>query len=162
MTAAAKWSYYVSSYGMMDWTEGVPQSIAWPFLRRNYPSHLQTEEDFSKAFVPMFNHDGLEVRIDPESYHLLWEKGTADWWTHGAKVSKRGLNGFPAMLQERKDGFEEKFVTQPKWMAEKSAAEVGKINADFEAWISGAGTTVNGDGAAVITADADEAAALDG
>ena len=69
---------------------------------------MESEEDFSKAYTPQWNHDGLTVKVCPNSYHLLWDEGT-DWFFHDAQVTKRGQTGMAALSQERKDRFVEKF-----------------------------------------------------
>ncbi|MCJ1249064.1 Transcriptional regulatory protein sin3 [Trapelia coarctata] len=126
MGAEARWSYYLAAYVMRDWTEGVPHSIRWPFLRRNVPRELETEEDYGQAYLPQWNEDALSIRIAANNYHLLYDPGTADWWVHDDKVRQRGLKGAQGLRRERNKKFEEKFVEHPAWMAgmDKSAVDV--------------------------------------
>jgi paired amphipathic helix protein Sin3a len=139
---------------MNDWTEGVSHEISWPFLRRNLPKDLETEEDYGKTYLPQWNQDGLTVKVCPNSYHLLWDEGT-DWFFHDTRVSQRGLGGMAALKDERKDQFEEKFVKNAKWMAGMNLDEVTNINTNFNKWVKGpeavSASAVNGDGDDVMT-----------
>ena len=132
MGAEARWSYYVASYVMRDWTEGVPHSIRWPFLRRNIPKDLETEEEYSQTYLPQWNEDGLSIRIAANNYHLLYDPGTADWWVHDGKVRQRGLNGAAALRKERNQLFEGKFVQNPAWMKEMDKTAVEEVLRKYE------------------------------
>ena len=121
---------------MRDWTEGVPHTIHWPFLRRNIPN-LESEDDFGKAFLPFFNEDGLCVRIAPETYRLMWEKFTTDWWVHERKVRSRGMKGMVNLMEQRKSKFEEKFIENARWMAGLSLDSVNKKKAEFHQLVHG-------------------------
>ena len=136
MTAEAMWSYYISSYVMRDRTEGVPHAIQWPYLRRNLPSKLHTEEDYNAAYLPQWNEDGLVIRICPNSYHLLYDSGTTDWWVHHDKVRRRGLNSIKDAKDDRDRKFREKFCDNNKWMQSMSPEGIAKVNKDFEIWLS--------------------------
>lgn len=116
MRAEARWSYYIASYVMRDWTEGVPHSIRWPFLRRNVPKDLETEEEYAQAYLPQWNEDALSIRIAANNYHLLYDPGTTDWWVHDDKVRQRGLKGAQGLKKERNTMFKKKFVEHPAWM----------------------------------------------
>ena len=125
------WSYYVTAYVMRDWTEGVPHDIRWPYLRRNLPRAPESEEEFNRNYLPFMGEEGLEIRISPSNYRIIYENGTADWWVQDRKVRSRGLKGLPAANDERKSKFEEKFVKNAKWMANTSLDEVDKKKAEF-------------------------------
>ena len=131
MTDDFNWSYYVSSYVMRDWTEGVPRTIRWPLLRRNLPKNLETEEDLGQAYLPAYNSDGLSVRIVPNNYHLLWDIGSTDWWVHQKTVRSRGVKGLAQLNEERKRKFEELFSKNLKWAEGLSEDEMNKRNAEF-------------------------------
>ena len=125
------WSYYVTAYVMRDWTEGVPHEIRSPFLRRNLPKDLETEEDFNKEYLPYVGEEGLEIRVSPNNYRLIYEIGTTDWWVHDKKVRVRGEKGMPAAKEERRKKFAEKFVEKPKWMANMGPEEIEKKKAEY-------------------------------
>ena len=125
------WSYYVTAYVMRDWTEGVPHEIRWPYLRRNLPRDPESEEEFNKDYLPFRGEEGLEIRIAPNNYRLLYEVHTTDWWLQGRKVRARGQKGMPAASEERKAKFEEKFVKNAKWMANVSLDEVDRKKAEY-------------------------------
>ena len=125
------WSYYVTAYVMRDWTEGVPSEIRWPFLRRNLPKDPETEEDFDKVFLPYVGEEALEIRISPNSYRLLYEIGTTDWWVHNKKVRVRGEKGMSAAAKERRKRFTGKFIEKPKWAENMTADAVEKVKAEY-------------------------------
>ena len=136
MAANARWSYYISSFAMRDLTEGLDLSkIDWPFLRRNMPPMLDSEEEYTRIYTPQWNEDGLVIRISVNNYHMQYEPGTWDWWVHNAAVEKRGLSGRKAMQEARKQKFSEKFELNNSWMVGKSVEEVDQINQDFREWV---------------------------
>ena len=137
MTAESRWSYYISSYVMRDWTEGVTHRIQWPFLRRNLPKDLDSEEDYGQAYLPQWNEDGLIIRIAMNNYHILYEPGTTDWWVHDHQVRQRGMTGAEALRQLRKRGFEERFVHNAKWMSDLSQEDVDGCIESYANMING-------------------------
>jgi len=139
MAALDRWKYYVSSYTMRDQTEGVPQDKTWlPLLRRNLPPVLDTLEEYNCMYSnPQHNQDGLLMKIHAGSYKLQYEKNSADWFVHDDVVRRMGLSGMQDMKEERKRKFVEKFVTNPKWMAEMSKEEVQKKLEETRLWIEG-------------------------
>ena len=136
LTGQSKWSYYVSTYIMRDRTEGVPlSSIHWPFLKRNLPPALETEEDYNRIFTPQWNEDGLSIRISPSNYHITYDEGSKDWWVHDKQVRRRGLRGMEELREERRGRFQEKFVMNVQWMAGMSKDEVDRKNEEFRRWV---------------------------
>ena len=138
LAAHARWSYYVSSFSMLDRTEGVPpERIQFPFLRRNLPAKMETEEEYNEAFSPSFNEDGLVIRISPNSYHILYDPGTADWWIHSIKQQKRGLSGQAALKEKRKKGLDSLINSSERnvWMIGKTEEEVSQQNSDIRTWL---------------------------
>ena len=127
---------------MREWTEGVTHAIRWPFLRRNMPKDLLTEEQYSQTYLPQWNEDGLIVRICANNYHLLYDAGTSDWWVHDEKVRRRGLRGAEQLRKERKQKFEDKFVTHPSWMDHMNPAQVEEISLNFKQLVGDAVTKV--------------------
>ena len=85
----ARWSYYVSAYTMRDPTEGVPFSqMRMPFLKRNLPPKLEQEEEYNRYYRPLVHQDGLIIRICANSYHILYEPGSCDWWWRPKALSE--------------------------------------------------------------------------
>jgi paired amphipathic helix protein Sin3a len=125
------WSYYVTAFLMRDWTEGVPHSIQWPYLKRNLPRDTDSEDEPNESHVPLYGEEGLEIRISPHNYRLLYEVGTTDWWVHSQHIRSRGLKGRSSVEEERKSKFEDKFVQNAKWMAGLSLDEVNQLKAEF-------------------------------
>ena len=132
MPPDVNWSYYVTAYGMRDWTEGVPrQRVHWPFLRRNLPREVEGDEAAARPYPPMLSDEGLTIRIAPNNYRLLWERHTADAWVHDPRVRARGLQAADGVSAERKGRFEGRFVEKPKWAEGLSREEADKVTADF-------------------------------
>ena len=139
MAAEARWSYYISTYTMRDLTEGIDLGkLNWPFLKRNMPPMLETEQEYNRVYTPQWNADELVIRISPYNYHLQNEPLTQEWWVHDAKVRKRGLSGMEEAVEERRGKFQAKFGrTGHKWMADLADEEVDKLNRDFHQWVKG-------------------------
>ena len=116
---------------MRDWTEGVPHAIRMPYLRRNIPRAPESEEEFNSNYLPFVGEEGLEIRISPNNYRLLYETGTTDWWVQDPRVRSRSQKGLSAANDDRKSKFEEKFVKNAKWMANASLDEVDRKKAEF-------------------------------
>ena len=119
---------------MRDWTEGVTRDIRWPFLRRSVLRELDavTDTDVNPTFVPAHADEGLTVRIAPNNYRLLWERGTADWWVHNPRRRARRAHRAVALAGERRARFEAKLLETPKWADGLSAEEVQRAKATFE------------------------------
>ncbi len=132
MTTEAKWSYYVASFVTRDPTEGVP--LSWPFLKRNLPP-ARDEDDYNRTYTPQHSSDGLIVRICLNSYRILFDPGTEDWWVHSEKVRARGIQGVESKKEERRAGFEEKFVMNNGWMRGLSKDVVDKKKEGFARWM---------------------------
>lgn len=139
LAAHARWSYYVSSFSMLDRTEGVPpDKLQFPFLRRNLPSQLSSEDDYSDRYNPLCNEDGLVIRIAPNNYHMLYDPGTMDWLIHGRKQQKRGLKAYTEVKESRLAGLKclTDDRTKSEWMRGKSDEAIQETLADFAAWIA--------------------------
>ena len=131
------WAYYVTSFTMRDRTEGVPMEIQWPFLRRNAPRDTDADGDVDQAELPRYNSEGLQVRISPHNYRLLWEVGTTDWFIHDKKQQLKGTSGMQQLKNERKAKFEEKFALHPKWQEGLSEEEIAQATQDYQRLVSG-------------------------
>ncbi|KAI9840969.1 MAG: Transcriptional regulatory protein sin3 [Sclerophora amabilis] len=144
MSPEAKWSYYVASYIQIEPTEGVPidGSFSMPFLKRNLPENDEEPEDVKRA-VPHAYENNLDVRICVNSYKMLWMPKSEDWFVHsereraGDKDSRIDLECIKA---KRKAQFEEKMVTNNRWMQGLSKDEIDQKNQAFRKWVEG-GTT---------------------
>ena len=166
LAAHARWSYYISTFSMRDLTEGIPlPRLSWPFLRRNMPAMLETEEEYINLYSsPQWNEDELVIRISPGNYKMLYDPGTSDWWVHNVRIRKRGMSACEEVCKERQEKFEQKFGEKGILIAQGS--ELDKANADFKQWVqngpvteASAGDDVNGkadDGGLDGTDDGDE------
>lgn len=128
LAATARWSYYISTFSMRDRTEGIELGkLQLPFLKRNMPSMLGDEDDYTNAYgTPQWNEDGLVVRISQDNYHLLYDPATCDWWVHNNAVRKRGLGAHEEVRKERNEKFDTLF-------GEKGTLAVTKCGDQFEA-----------------------------
>lgn len=123
---------------LRDLTEGIELGkLNWPFLKRNMPPMLKTEEEYNRVYTPQTNVDNLTLRISPNNYHIQYDPQTEDWWIHAKDVQSRGLAAIDEVKAERRTKFVENFDTNPQWMAEKSKEDVDKINRDFSQWLNG-------------------------
>lgn len=142
LSQEARWSYYVSAYTMRDPTEGVPFSLMrMPFLKRNLPSHMEQDEEYDRFYRRLVNHDGLVIRICANSYHVLYEPHSYDWWwrptapinENSAEKAREAV----AVKERRHDRFREKFVNNPGWAHGLSKDEVDRSNQKFRNWVKG-------------------------
>lgn len=145
LSQEARWSYYVSAYTMRDPTEGIPFSqMRMPFLKRNLPAKLEQEEEYNQFYRPLVHLDGLIIRICANSYHILYEPGSFDWWWRpvassdesGDEAGKEAA----AVKERRRDRFTEKFINNPSWAQGLSKDQVDEANQRFRSWIKGSET----------------------
>ncbi|KAL4803023.1 hypothetical protein BDV18DRAFT_146116 [Aspergillus unguis] len=142
LSQEARWSYYVSAYTMRDPTEGVPFSqMRMPFLKRNLPSKLEQEEEYNRFYRPLVHQDGLIIRICANSYHILYEPSSYDWWWRPTLPSDESTEETSkdeaAVKERRRDRFTEKFVNNPSWAQGLSKDQVDDSNQRFRSWIKG-------------------------
>ncbi|KAG8527161.1 uncharacterized protein KY384_008591 [Bacidia gigantensis] len=159
LAASARWSYYVSTYSMLDHTESVPlKKMSFPYLRRNRPFAAGAKKGNAgedggevKAFpLPMSSYDGLVIRISPNNYHLLYDPYTYDWWLQSPQSRKRGSSAYEEAHQKRKEGLSDLFENKErnKWMSELKDEDIQKTKDDFQRWLHGehsSSETVRGD-----------------
>ncbi|KAM5451830.1 Transcriptional regulatory protein sin3 [Microsporum audouinii] len=155
----ARWSYYVSAYTMRDPTEGVVYSdMRMPFLKRNLPPKMGSDEEYNNFYKPLVHHDGLVIRICANSYNILYETGTQDWWyrheTNKESPAIEGMREYASLKEKRRDRFRGKFVNNPTWARGLSKDEVDRSNQQFRTWVG----AVTEDNARASSAAADTAA----
>ncbi|KAK2740745.1 Transcriptional regulatory protein sin3 [Myotisia sp. PD_48] len=140
----ARWSYYVSAYTMRDPTEGVIFSdMRMPFLKRNLPPKMDSDEEYNNFYKPLIHHDGLSIRICANSYHILYDPGTEDWWYRHStgktsQADSRKDSAYASLKEKRKDRFKEKFVNNPSWAHGLSKDDVDRSNQQFRSWVGSA------------------------
>ncbi|KAE8386740.1 hypothetical protein BDV23DRAFT_186947 [Aspergillus alliaceus] len=142
LSQEARWSYYVSAYTMRDPTEGVPFSqLRMPFLKRNLPPKLEQEEEYNRYYRPLVHQDGLIIRICANSYHILYEPGSYDWWWRPAapqdETPEEIAKEAAAIKERRRDRFTERFVNNPTWAHGLSKDQVDEMNQRFRSWVKG-------------------------
>ncbi|KAL9101497.1 MAG: hypothetical protein Q9163_003245 [Psora crenata] len=159
LAAAARWSYYVSTYSMLDRTEGISLSrLRAPYLRRNMPAFLTIKEnpgstdevaDDKRYSVPMYNYDGLVIRISPNNYHILYDPHTSDWWVQSTGVRKRGLGAYDEIREQRRKGMEALVEGKERnaWMKEMEDGEIQKTKDRFRRWVKDGPTALGLGGA---------------
>ncbi|EER28429.1 Paired amphipathic helix repeat family protein [Coccidioides posadasii C735 delta SOWgp] len=139
LTPEARWSYYVSAYSMRDPTEGVIFSdMRIPFLKRNLPPKLDSDEEYNQFYKPLISHEGLVIRVCANSYHILYEPGTEEWWcrlTQSNDAEQEASQKLAAVKEKRRNRFEEKFVNNSRWTDGLSKVEVDEFNQRFRSWI---------------------------
>ena len=154
---------------MLDHTEGIPLSKQHlPYLRRNMPfpptkngNSSDDTADMHGFDVPLYNHDGLVIRISPNNYHILYDPDTSDWWVQSVPFRKMGLGAYDEARQQRKKGLESLYESREKneWMKETDDQGIEKAKVDFTSWIKdgpaalGGGSTAGAAG--TVTRDED-------
>lgn len=142
LSQEARWSYYVSAYTMRDPTEGVPFSqMRMPFLKGNLPTKLEQDEEYNRYYRRLVHQDGLVIRICANSYHILYEPGSYDWWWRPTASSQEeadeNVKELTVVRERRQDRFRERFVNNPAWARGLSKDEVDASNKKFRSWING-------------------------
>lgn len=142
LSQEARWSYYVSAYTMRDPTEGVPFSqMRMPFLKNSLPVKLEQDEEYNRYYRRLVHQDGLVIRICANSYHILYEPGSYDWWwrptASSQEESDENVKELTAVRERRQDRFREMFVNNPAWARGLSKDEVDASNKKFRTWING-------------------------
>ena len=136
MAESARWSYYISTFAMRDLTEGIDLAkMSWPFLKRNMPPVLDTEEEYNRVYTPYWNVDNLVIRISPNNYHMQYDPHTLDWWVHAKAVRQRGMPCMQEAKQDRKIKFRQKFGDDPSWMHGLLAEDAARMKDDFFHWV---------------------------
>jgi paired amphipathic helix protein Sin3a len=151
MERIQQWQYYISSYMRIEHTEGVARArLQKVLLERNLPSSsthsapLSSDSsaaaaaaESSYAQKPMTVHEGLVVRICLNSYKMVFEKGTCDFFMYD-RVGAAGQEDKAAFERDlRAERFRERMVTNNAWMKGMSHEEVQKIKDEHKRWKDG-------------------------
>ncbi|KAI9812481.1 MAG: Transcriptional regulatory protein sin3 [Pycnora praestabilis] len=140
LTAEAEWSYYISSYTMVEPTEGVPLSrVHDPFLRRNLPdkeSGDANDTDGYKSLLPNTNSENLVIRVCVHSYKMLYEPHTEEWWLQDHAFDEQVAADAENIKKTRNTRFEQKFISDNIWMKELGAADVARKNEQYHKWVA--------------------------
>lgn len=119
----ARWSVYVTSYQMLDATEGVPHSkVGKSFLRRNLAKDVDVNSIVSE--------DRQELRIDVTTYRIIFAYNGVSGkpFVYERKVSTNEMAYAEDALRKerakRDKKMKEKFVTNVAWMKDQSHEEV--------------------------------------
>lgn len=139
MERTQKWQYYVSSYMSVEPTEGVPRPKQSSVVKwRNMPQNdsLSTSSAEENRRNPMLFDESLTFRICVNSYALLYEKNTMEWFVYPNEKSKLAADKADQLRNQRNDRFKEKFVMNNKWMKGMSQSQVENQNRQFDRWIN--------------------------
>ena len=157
LASHARWSYYISTFSMRDVTEGIPlEKLRWPFLKRNMPAPLGDDEDYINLYGnPQWNEDALVMRISPNSYHILYDPDTQEWFVHNIAVRKRGLGAYDEVRKERKENFARLFGENGTVISEIEGAKLDEDNEKYRRWIQNGPEGMKNDAAPQETGAAD-------
>jgi paired amphipathic helix protein Sin3a len=136
MGADARWSYYVASYIKVDPTEGVPldSRFQMPFFKRNLPDD-HDEADALKQ-LPHCYEANLHLRICVNSYKILWQPGTDDWFFHSER--HRASGGDAERVRQRRNAlFRDHCVERSNALANMDEAERIRAEERYRSWIDG-------------------------
>ncbi|KAG7882014.1 hypothetical protein KL935_001171 [Ogataea polymorpha] len=127
-TPEEKWNYYLTSYAMSHPTEGIdPNAILLPFLKSNVEEEEEEEDE-----IDGIADSKLKVKIDKETYRLVFEPGSYDVFVRDTAFSKdeKRLSKEVRMksLQEALDG-------EFGLGKELDEGEIEEANKQFRAWI---------------------------
>lgn len=139
MERTQKWRYYVSSYIRVEPTEGVARPKQSSVVKmRNMPQSdsISTSSAEENRRNPMVFEESLMVRICVNSYNLLWEANTTDWFVYDHEKSKAAVEKADQLRIQRNDKFKEKFVMNNTWMKGMSQSQVESQNKQFDSWIN--------------------------
>ena len=160
---------------MLDHTEGVLlSSIRLPYLRRNMPfsnpsssskdAGASSEDlgEIKNFVVPMYNEDGLVIRISPNNYHILYDPYTSDWWIQSTSFRKRGLSAYEEVKERRRRGLKNLFENKERneWMKGKEEREIEGTKGRFESWIRDGPQTLEGGERSAVSKEHGEADAI--
>lgn len=139
MERTQKWQYYVSSYVRVEPTEGVPRPKQNSVVKiRNLPQSdsLSTSSSEENRRNPMLFDESLVFRICVNSYALLYEKNTMEWFVYTNEKAKLASERADQLRLQRNDRFKEKFVMNNTWMRGMSQSQVENQNRRFDSWIN--------------------------
>lgn len=139
MDRTQKWQYYVSSYVRIEPTEGVARPKQNSVVKiRNLPQSdtLSTSSTDEHKRGAMVYDESLIFRICVNTYKLLYEKNTADWFGYTNDKGRLAAEKAEQSRIQRNDKFKEKFVMNNTWMRGMSQNQVENQNKRFDSWIN--------------------------
>lgn len=148
-----QWQYYIASYMRVEPTEGVDRSqIQKVLLERNLPSSANDASDDGYVPKPLVVHEGLVLKVCINSYHIVYEPGTLEYFIFDSPPQSQDDRQFHEdkqvfMKELREEKFNEKFILNSKWMRNMSREDVSKINEDYQNLVKGPapGSRTNGE-----------------
>lgn len=152
MELRERWQYYISSYMRVEPTEGVSRShLQKTVLARNLPSS-DADSDDGNAPKPLKYEENLALRICLNSYKMVWEKGTSEYFIYAmgpesAEKAEEEKERRATLTEHRVQTFREKFVMNSPWMRNVTQDEVQKANEKWRTWFKdGPARTAASDG----------------
>ena len=138
----SRWSYYVTSYGMLDKTEGIPWTrVQRSTIQRNVPADSLDDPTRVLEDGPIITRGNFDIRVVPENYKLNFH-GTEYILrpTRYYKPEKRALAKAGEPLEESKvemsqARFEDHFVRNNAWMKGQSGEDVDRTKTRYQKWI---------------------------
>ncbi|KAL2353175.1 hypothetical protein BJ546DRAFT_130508 [Cryomyces antarcticus] len=145
LTEEARWAYYISSWQIVDPTEGVPTPHK-SFYKRNIPKEANELPDKDNDDTDPNAHDGearldsvkssenLEMKISVQQYKLLFTRKTEEWLYQSQRTRSGGRDGLTEAetASEQASGtFLESYVMNTPSMKDLSKDEVERINGDY-------------------------------
>ncbi|KAK4451591.1 hypothetical protein QBC34DRAFT_436280 [Podospora aff. communis PSN243] len=144
MERIQQWQYYISSYMRVEHTEGILRSrLQKVLLERNLPSDAKDSSDEGYAHKPIRVHEGLVVRICLNSYKMVFEKDTCDYFLYNKDTfesqEERKFHEDQQVFNSelRSDRLKDKLITNNAWMKGMSHEQVQKIKDEYQRWKDG-------------------------
>ena len=127
----ARWSVYVTSYQMLDPTEGVPHSkVGKSFLRRNLAKDVDVNT--------ILSDDRQELRIDITTYRIIFAYNGVPGkpFVYEKKLSRNEManeeNALRRTKAKRDQKMKEKFVANTTWMKDQSHVEIERKKGSWQ------------------------------
>jgi len=144
MERIQQWQYYISSYMRVEHTEGIVRSrLQKVLLERNLPPDAKDSSDEGYAHKPIRVHEGLVVRICLNSYKMVFEKDTCDYFlynkdTFDSQDERKFHEDKQVFFTElRSDRLKDKMITNNAWMKGMSHEGVQKMKDEYQRWKDG-------------------------
>ncbi|KAI9893429.1 MAG: Transcriptional regulatory protein sin3 [Vezdaea aestivalis] len=138
MTSEQLWSYYTASYISRLPTEGIESvDIRMPLLDRNLRVSEPDDEE-SPRLVPGNYSEALQIRIGIDTFKMIFDKSTEDWFIQGDDLrsgNKPGVGADRRTRLKRRVRFNKRFLKENTWMKAASDEEKEKVINDFNTWL---------------------------
>ncbi len=152
MALQERWQYYISSYMRIEPTEGVQRArLQKSVLTRNLPTASDADSENGDARKALAFHEGLVLRICLNSYTIVYEKGTSEYFIYNHEVEA-------AEEEDEEEEEEEEDAATAAEEADDAKDKEEAATGDEEAEVGGKSGKQKGKKKATTTKDTKDAA----